>query len=187
MKNVNTRAIVVLKRSGVNITAWIVVFIFIVGSSAATALRNAKMCNTDLVVQKELKKGTDMPYYASRSLCNLSTASWNLQRVFQEVAKDYNCTVLCGFRGKSEQEKELAEGDSDAAWGESAHNSYPARAVDVMPYYETKPHIRYDDIVELRVFRNYVNYIAGELGVELKPLIQLSNGEYDWAHFEEVI
>jgi peptidoglycan L-alanyl-D-glutamate endopeptidase CwlK len=57
-----------------------------------------------------------------------------LQKLFNEVIKDFDCVVLEGRRGKADQEKALRGGFSNAHFGDSAHNYTPAIALDVCPY-----------------------------------------------------
>jgi len=47
---------------------------------------------------------------------------------------EFDLTITCGHRGKDEQEKAFKEGKSKAHFGQSKHNSFPSRAVDIMPY-----------------------------------------------------
>jgi hypothetical protein len=43
-------------------------------------------------------------------------------------------TVLCGFRGKAEQERLYRLGMSKVTYPNSKHNTYPSRGVDIAPY-----------------------------------------------------
>jgi len=75
-----------------------------------------------------------MPSFSTRSKSNLSQAQPDLQRLFNAVIKHYDCTVICGHRSQEEQDKAVAEGKSKVRYPYSKHNSFPARAVDVVPY-----------------------------------------------------
>lgn len=46
----------------------------------------------------------------------------------------FDMTVTCGHRTEEEQEKAFKEGKSKAHFGQSKHNEYPSRAVDICPY-----------------------------------------------------
>ena len=70
-----------------------------------------------------------MPSFSTRSKSNLSQAQPDLQRLFKEVIKHYDCTVICGHRSQEEQDKAVAEGKSKVRYPDSKHNSVPARAV----------------------------------------------------------
>lgn len=47
---------------------------------------------------------------------------------------DIDFTVLCGFRGKEEQDAAFASGHSKLEFPKSKHNISPSHAVDIAPY-----------------------------------------------------
>lgn len=76
----------------------------------------------------------------------------------------------------------------------SNHNQSPSLAVDVMPYHNTTPHIRYDDVQSCYNFVGFVQGIADTLGVKIRSGADWDNDyEYDdqsfvdVAHFELVM
>ncbi len=77
-----------------------------------------------------------MPKFGRRSKKELATAHPDLQRLFNEVIKDFDCAVICGHRGRADQEKAFADGTSKVQWPNSKHNKVPAMAVDVAPWPE---------------------------------------------------
>lgn len=74
-----------------------------------------------------------MPQFGARSLTNLAKVHPKLRAVLDEAIKETDFTVICGNRGREEQEKAFAEGKSKARFGSSPHNYDPAAAVDVIP------------------------------------------------------
>ena len=50
-----------------------------------------------------------MPSFSQRSLDRLATCHPDLNRLFTEVVKHFDCTVLCGHRGQEEQDKAAQE------------------------------------------------------------------------------
>lgn len=46
---------------------------------------------------------------------------------------DFDMSIICGYRDKLGQDTAYNTGKSKAKFGESAHNYYPARAVDIIP------------------------------------------------------
>jgi len=72
--------------------------------------------------------------FSEHSLNILSTCHPDLQFLFKEVIKHYNCAVLCGFRNEADQNRAFIEGRSKKKWGESNHNKQPSLAVDVAPF-----------------------------------------------------
>lgn len=75
-----------------------------------------------------------MPSFGRTSVARLSTCHPLLQRLFQRVVLDYDCTVLEGHRGQQAQDRAFAEGNSKLKWPNGNHNAYPSLAVDVAPY-----------------------------------------------------
>ena len=91
-----------------------------------------------------------MPVFSKRSQGNLSTADIKLQQLFNEVIKEFDCTVIYGHRTPEEQfelfkkGRELRNGtwvkvgptvtDKDGTIKKSKHNYKPSKAVDVCPY-----------------------------------------------------
>jgi len=75
-----------------------------------------------------------MPSFGRSSTAQLSTCHVLLQRLFQRVVIDYDCTVLEGHRGQQAQDRAFAEGKSKLKYPNGKHNQYPSIAVDVAPY-----------------------------------------------------
>lgn len=75
-----------------------------------------------------------MPAFSKISLERLQTAHVDLQVLFAEVIKGYDCSIVCGFRGEEEQDDAFLSGASTVKWPNSKHNSYPSMAVDAAPY-----------------------------------------------------
>ena len=63
----------------------------------------------------------------------LNTCHSDLIRLIEAVAETEKCAVICGFRGRYEQEKAYMAGKSKAKFGQSKHNLQPSLAVDVVP------------------------------------------------------
>lgn len=131
-----------------------------------------------------------MPSFGAQSKYLLSTCDLRLQELFNEVVKEYDCKILCGYRGREEQEKALASGASKAAYGQSKHNYMPSCAVDVMPYHDTPPHIRWDDLDGVRKFAETVKRKANEMGIEIRWGGEFKNKDgsyfFDGPHWELV-
>ena len=53
-----------------------------------------------------------MPKFGSSSKRRLATCDERLQKVFNEVIKHVDCSVLCGHRGEYDQNKAFEEGKS---------------------------------------------------------------------------
>jgi len=109
-----------------------------------------------------------MPKFGTRSSTNLAQAHPELQRLFNEVIKHYDCSVICGHRGEEEQNTAYAEGRSKLKFPESKHNKTPSLAVDVVPYFTNPPHIRWPDKDKFYEFGGFVQGVAKVLGINIR-------------------
>ena len=107
-----------------------------------------------------------MPSFSARSRSKLSTCDWDLQKVFNEVIKHFDCTVLTGRRGKEEQDEKYRQGLSKVQWPNSKHNAVApdlSRACDAAPY-----PIDWNDTARFYYFAGFVMATAKSMGVELR-------------------
>jgi peptidoglycan L-alanyl-D-glutamate endopeptidase CwlK len=104
-----------------------------------------------------------VPKFSQTSARRLAECDERLQRVFSEVIKHVDCTVLCGHRSKEEQDAAYKLGNSKLKFPMSKHNRLPALAVDVVPYPVDWNNIRHFDR-----FSGFVFGIARGMGVELR-------------------
>lgn len=75
-----------------------------------------------------------MPRFSARSASRLAECHKDLQAVMNAAILETDFTILCGHRGKAEQDAAFAKGASKLRWPKSLHNTMPARAVDVAPW-----------------------------------------------------
>ena len=78
-----------------------------------------------------------MPVLSNKSKEVLGTCHQDLQDLVNEAIKEMDFTVVCGRRGREEQERAVAEGRSKLHYPASKHNVEPpelSRAVDLAPY-----------------------------------------------------
>jgi peptidoglycan L-alanyl-D-glutamate endopeptidase CwlK len=66
----------------------------------------------------------------------LATCHRDLQVLFNHVIQYYDCSVVCGYRTKADQEKAFADGLSKVHYP-GTHSTKPSIAVDVAPYIES--------------------------------------------------
>ena len=104
----------------------------------------------------------------------------DLQRLFNEVAKLREFAVICGYRDKDAQNQAYNQGRSKLTWPNSKHNVMPSLAVDVMPWTTEEPHIRWNDIPEIREFAIIVKGMADKLGIK----VQWGG---DWPQFKDCV
>jgi hypothetical protein len=92
----------------------------------------------------------------------LLSCNTKLIRLFSEVVKHFDCTVIDGFRDKLRQNKYYEEGASQVKFPYSKHNRYPSRAIDVAPYpIDWKDHKRFI------YFAGFVKGIASQLEIKI--------------------
>ncbi len=72
--------------------------------------------------------------FSKRSLQKLNTCTSSLQNLFNEVIKDFDCTIVEGHRSKEKQNEYFDKGKSRIRYPNGKHNRYPSLAVDVAPY-----------------------------------------------------
>ena len=75
-----------------------------------------------------------MPHFSKVSRERLESCDPELQILFNYVIRYFDCTVVCGERAETEQNKAFADGFSTVQYPNSKHNSSPSEAVDVVPY-----------------------------------------------------
>lgn len=83
-----------------------------------------------------------MNHFSPSSAAKLDTCHPRLQRLFDAVVYECDCTILCGERSKEDQDEAFRTGHSTVEWPQSLHNVTPEMkrqglksiAVDVAPY-----------------------------------------------------
>ena len=75
-----------------------------------------------------------MPQFSAKSRARLSTCHPDLQAVCNELIRQYDFSVLEGYRGEQAQYAAVHAGTSRLSWPHSAHNKMPSWAVDIVPY-----------------------------------------------------
>ncbi len=108
-----------------------------------------------------------MATFGNRSRKNLNETHEDLQLLFNEVIKYYDCSVICGHRNRTDQNKAYHEGRSTLKYPRSKHNSLPSKAVDVVPYFKNRPHIRWDDTDKFYEFVGFVQGVAAMLDIKI--------------------
>jgi len=104
-----------------------------------------------------------MAKFSELSQSRLATCDERLQRIFREVIKHYDCTVLCGHRDEHSQMEAYRSGHSKLRFPQSKHNSFPSRAVDVSP-----TPIDWKDTIRFYHFAGFVMATSIQLGIKLR-------------------
>ena len=104
-----------------------------------------------------------MAKFGKTSKKRLGTCEKDLQRLFEEVVKHFDCSVLEGHRGQEKQDKYFNEGKSKVKYPKGRHNASPSMAVDVVPY-----PIDWHDRERFHLFAGFVIGIAQSMGIKLR-------------------
>lgn len=104
-----------------------------------------------------------MPTFSQKSKDKLATCDVRLQKVFFEVIKHFDCTILEGHRNQADQDAAFAAGRSQLKWPNGNHNAMPSKAVDVVPY-----PVDFNDRERMTLFAGFVMGIAKSMGIDLR-------------------
>lgn len=99
-----------------------------------------------------------MPKFSDNSKYRLGTCHEDLQEIFNEVIKNFDCTIVEGHRDNVKQNEMYRTGKSQLKGGQSKHNKQPSLAVDAVPY----PSL-YSDRELMILFAGYVLGISDRL------------------------
>lgn len=99
-----------------------------------------------------------MPKFSQDSFSKLSTCDHDLQVLFFEVIKTYDCKILEGYRNQEDQEKAFNSGHSKLHFPHGKHNHQPSYAVDAAPY-----PLDWNDKLRFYHFAGYVLAVADQL------------------------
>ena len=101
--------------------------------------------------------------WGPRSLRQMENIDPRLKKVLNEVIKHVDCSVIEGHRSEERQNKLFEEGRTKVRFPNGRHNSYPSRAVDVVPY-----PIDWDDRERFHLFAGFVIGIAKSMEINLR-------------------
>lgn len=104
-----------------------------------------------------------MPSFSKSSQAKLATCHPDLQRLFNEVIKHVDCTIICGHRGEKEQNEAFENGFSMLKFPNSKHNGSPSLAVDCLPY-----PIKWSDSESHHKFAGFVLGVASQMGIKIE-------------------
>ena len=127
-----------------------------------------------------------MPKFGKKSKERLNTCNERLQKVFNEVIKHVDCSVLEGHREKDRQNKLYEEGKTKVKYPNGRHNRQPSSAVDVTPY-----PVDWEDRERQTLFAGFVIGVASQMNINLRwggdwdqDFQVVDNRFDDFPHFE---
>lgn len=104
-----------------------------------------------------------MPKFSPKSQEKLAECHPDLQRLFNEVVKHWDCAILEGHRPKEIQDEYFRTGKSKLQWPNGEHNKKPSRAVDAVPC-----PIDWNDKLRFYHFTGFVRGVASQLGIKIR-------------------
>lgn len=107
-----------------------------------------------------------MPTFGANSQKVLSTCSLLLQEVANEAIKIFDFSVVCGTRGKEDQENACASGKSKVHYPNSKHNSNPSLAMDLCPYRDGA--LQWKDTKAFIHLAGIIKAVAFEKGIKVR-------------------
>jgi hypothetical protein len=119
-----------------------------------------------------------MPKFSESSLRHLEQCHPHLQQVAHEAIKHFDFKVICGHRGKAEQDKAFREKKSKVRWPDSKHNKNPSKAFDAVPV-----PLDWDDIDSFREMAAAMKDAAKRVHVSIRWGGDFK-GFFDGPHFE---
>ena len=104
-----------------------------------------------------------MASFSQISQDRLDSCDPRLRALFAEVVKNYDCTVIYGYRGEAEQNDAFRLGRSTKQFPNSKHNQSPSLAVDVAPY-----PVDWNDLKRFYHFAGFVKGVAKNMGIPIR-------------------
>jgi peptidoglycan L-alanyl-D-glutamate endopeptidase CwlK len=105
--------------------------------------------------------------FGGTSRRRLNTCHPQIVAVMEEAlsTSEIDFTIVCGHRGKEDQEKAFAAGASKVRFPSSRHNAMPSEAVDVCPWVEGK--LAWDNVTAYHDLAMHIKETAARLGVKI--------------------
>ena len=140
-----------------------------------------KLSQKALDEARSLTKVVDLPAsvpsglgtWSKRSLDNLNECHPDLLRLAAAIDKRIDIEVICGYRGKAEQDKAVRDGTSKLPFPKSKHNRSPSLAFDACP----NP-IQWKDTAPFKKMRAIAQEEAAKLGIKIRLI------SWDLPHIE---
>ncbi len=106
-----------------------------------------------------------MPKFSNVSRDRLATCDPILQKLMERAVKRLDIAIVCGHRGKEEQDEAVRTGKSKLTFPKSKHNSLPSKAVDVA-FWDGKK-LSWD-AKQAAFLAGYILACADEMGIEIR-------------------
>ncbi len=105
--------------------------------------------------------------FSRRSKEKRDTCHEDIIEILDEAIQYMDFTVVCGHRNEEDQNLAYDEGFSKLRFPNSRHNKLPSIAVDIVPYFKEKPHLRWEDEESFHQLNELISKIARLKGIDL--------------------
>jgi peptidoglycan LD-endopeptidase CwlK len=111
-----------------------------------------------------------MAKFSKKSLEKLATCNHLLQYVANKAIEEIDFVVVCGHRGKEEQNKAYAMNNSGLMYPHSKHNQLPSLAMDLAPckVVDGKTTIDWNDIKAFQDLAKIIKRIADDQHIPIE-------------------
>lgn len=120
--------------------------------------------------------------YSRKSLERLKTCDKKIRNlmIFALENSKFDITIACGFRSDIDQQLAFQQGKSKAKWGESKHNTFPSKAIDIYPYSQRRMcnGDKEGDIEKIKELSEHIKECAKKLDINIK-------WGGDWKNFKD--
>ncbi len=106
-----------------------------------------------------------MPKFGKVSQERLATCDHRLQKLMERVVEKLDIMIVCGHRGRAEQDEAVRNGASKLNFPNSKHNSLPSKAVDIAFWDGSK--IVWD-AKQAAYVAGYIQAIADDMGIAIR-------------------
>ena len=104
-----------------------------------------------------------MPQFGARSLEQRATLDSRLQAIVDRAIEVFDFTITEGHRSNARQDLLFSQGKSQLRGGQSKHNTFPSRAMDLAPY-----PIVWRESERFYVLAGVIFAVANELGIRIR-------------------
>jgi len=106
-----------------------------------------------------------MPVFGPASKSRLAELHPDLQRVLLAAIQVMDFSIVCGYRGKEDQEQAVRDGKSKLHFPDSKHNTTPSRAADLCPY---RGGLRWEDKEAFYLLGGVLKTVAHQFGIKVR-------------------
>lgn len=106
-----------------------------------------------------------MPVFGATSKRRLAELHPDLQRVLLGAIQVMDFSIVCGYRGKDDQEKAVREKKSTKHFPDSKHNTVPSSAADLCPY---RNGLRWEDREAFYLLGGVLKAVAHQMGIRIR-------------------